>query len=314
MNLSTMGTPTKNEIPTEKVACDLCGADAPKVVYRHGKAPGGKDWTYEDIVASSDRYGVFGEIVRCRSCGLYYASPRIRLDVLIEGYRDSEDAEYLDQSECRSMNAFMSLAVLRRFVPKGRLLEIGCSAGFFLNAARIWFEVHGIELSKWSADFARQQLKVAVDAETLERADYPSDHFDAVALVDVIEHVPSPKTVLKEVARVLKPGGAVYLVTPDMKSLTSRLMGRYWWALRPGHIFYFDAGTLKRTLEAAGFEVVHTSSYGRIFTLGYWYSRLNTYPAVLRVPVGWFVRIFGLETKFTFINTRDSIEVVARKK
>jgi SAM-dependent methyltransferase len=193
MNLSTMGTPTKSEIPTEKVACDLCGADAPKVVYRHGKAPGGKDWTYEDIVAGSD-------------------------------------------------------------------------------------------------------------------------HFDAVALVDVIEHVPSPKTVLKEVARVLKPGGAVYLVTPDMKSLTSRLMGRYWWALRPGHIFYFDAGTLKRTLEAAGFEVVHTSSYGRIFTLGYWYSRLNTYPAVLRVPVGWFVRIFGLDTKFTFINTRDSIEVVARKK
>ena len=63
----------------------------------------------------------------------------------------------------------------------------------------------------------------------------------------------------------------------------------------------------------AGFEVVLRKSYGRIFTWGYWLSRLANYPALVRRPVAALVKALGLESKFLSLDTRDSMEVVARR-
>lgn len=294
----------------EEVPCNLCGAD--DSVVRHEQLKGWPESA--DFAATTDRYGAYGTIRQCRACGLAYTNPRPAAAALLEGYAQAEDPDYLKESESRCMNAYLSLAILRRFAPAGgRLLEVGCSAGFFLNAARLHYEVEGVEPAPWARAHAQDKLKLDARHATLEEARYPDKHFDAAAAIDVIEHLPDPAGFLKELKRVLKPGGVLYLVTPDLGSLSAMLLGGRWWGLRPAHIYYFSKATLTELLRRQGFEVLYARSYGRIFTWGYWLSRLANYPRPVRAAVRFVVELFGVEDKFLYLDTRDSVQVVARR-
>ena len=133
-------------------------------------------------------------------------------------------------------------------------------------------------------------------------------------MIDVIEHLPEPAAAAREVRRLLKTGGYFYVVTPDIDSLSARLLGGRWWGLRPAHIFYFSRATLRRLLEENGFEVVDSRSYGRIFTWQYWLSRLSNYPRPIYRCVSAVVSLFGVEDKFLYLDTRDTVQMIARAK
>lgn len=297
---------------TETVACNLCGGDQTDVLFESLDGwPVDKAGHY---AATTDQFGAYGRIVRCRACGLVFTNPRVMASRLLEAYRDSKDDTYVTEADARSMNAYLSLAAIRRHAPGGRLLEAGCSAGYFLNAARLTYDVAGVEPSSWARRIAAERLKLPVTAATLEEARFPEASFDAAALIDVIEHVADPKGLLAEVARLVKPGGIVYLVTPDIGSLSARLLGGRWWGLRPAHVFYFSRATLRRLLEDSGFDPVDTRSYGRIFTWGYWLTRLSNYPRALTAPIEALVAALGIRDKFLYLDTRDSMQVIARRR
>jgi SAM-dependent methyltransferase len=263
---------------------------------------------------TTDVYAAYGRIARCRRCRMVYRNPRETDAQVLSAYAGMEDPHYLDERECRGMNALLSLKALKRHVPGGRLLEIGCSTGFLMNAARLEFEAHGVEPSAWAARIARERFGLDVHAGPFETFEAPAGSFDAMLLVDVIEHVLDPRTVLQRAARLLRPGGVVYLVTPDINSLSARILGRYWWGLRPAHLSYFSPVTLRRLLDETGFSVVEQRSYGRIFTYGYWLSRLEKYPAFVRGPIGRLIALLGWHDKILYLDTRDSMEIVARRR
>lgn len=296
----------------EYVACNLCGSSRSKV--RFQSADGWPDGGSEDYVATTDKFGVYGTILQCRDCGLVYTSPRLQADHLIRAYETVKDDEYFVETESRSINAYMILPVVRRYVARGRLLDVGCGAGFLLNAARVYYEVTGVEPSRWGRQYAEEQLGLQVVAGTLHEARFPGDHFDVVTLVDVIEHVPDPAGLVREIRRVTRPGGIVCVVTPDIGSLSARVLRGKWWGLRPAHIYYFSRPTLTRLLENSGYSVVEIRSYGRVFTWRYWLTRLSNYPRVVRRAAGLLMRLAGREDKFLYIDTRDSIQVVAQKR
>jgi len=296
----------------ETVNCNLCGGSDSTVRFQSLKGwPPSRDGSY---AATTDKFGAYGTIRRCAACGLLFTNPRVRAEELLSEYTDTKDDDYFLQCEARSMNAYLSLAAIRRHVSAGSLLDVGCSTGFFLNAARLSFAVEGVEPSTWARRYAEEQLKLKIAAPTLAEARYPDGRFDVVTLHDVIEHVPDPAGLLREVARVTKPGGWVYLVTPDCDSLSARLLGGRWWGLRPAHIYYFSRATLTRLLEQGGYEVVEAGSFGRIFSWGYWLSRLTNYPRPLYRAVEAFVDALGIRYKFLYIDTRDSVQIVARKR
>jgi 2-polyprenyl-3-methyl-5-hydroxy-6-metoxy-1,4-benzoquinol methylase len=296
----------------ETVPCNLCGSERSSVRFEALEGwPPRSDGSY---AATTDKFGAYGTIRRCLECGLLYTSPRVRAQPLLDEYAQTKDEDYFLQSEARSMNAYISLALIRRHVQSGRLLDVGCATGFFLNAARLSFEPTGIEPSHWAREYAEQQLKLVIAAPTLEQARFPDASFDVVTLLDVIEHVPDPAGLLREVRRVLKPGGLVYLVTPDCDSLSARVLGSRWWGLRPAHIYYFSEKTLSRMLEKGGFEIVEARSFGRIFTWGYWLSRLTNYPRLVFRAVEALVDLFGIRDKFLYIDTRDTVQLAARRK
>jgi 2-polyprenyl-3-methyl-5-hydroxy-6-metoxy-1,4-benzoquinol methylase len=296
----------------ELVACNLCGGDDFDVVFNSPhRVPAGDQMAA--FVASTDRFDRYGQIVKCRGCGLVYTNPRPLPSGIRQGYRTTVDPEYAEEDSSRSINAHLSLHTLRRFAKKGRLLDVGCATGFFLNAARLDFETIGIEPSEWAADYARTRLRLDVLTGNLEEVAIESGSFDVVTLIDVIEHVTDPKAALQRVSGLLKPGGWLYLVTPDIGSLSARLLRGRWWGLRPAHLYYFSQATLRSMLQAAGLHVELLAPYGRIFTYRYWLSRLKSYPSVVHRTVARFVRAFGVEDKFLYLNTRDSMEVCARK-
>lgn len=267
-----------------------------------------------DFVATTDEFSDYGRIVRCRVCGFVYTSPRPEAGALVQGYRSGVDETYLAEGSSRSINAHLSLSAIKRFVPRGRLLEVGCATGYFLNAAAGDFEAEGLEPSLWACRIARERYRLEVHPETIEETGrFAPGSFDVVAMIDVVEHLADPMSALRRCAELLKPGGILYLVTPDIGSFSAAVMGRYWWGLRPAHIHYFGRGTMRRALSAAGLEPVMERSFGRMFSYGYWASRLRHYPAFLHGALLRGIRLCGVEDKFFYINTRDSMEICARK-
>ena len=259
-----------------------------------------------DFNATTDRFDAYGRIVRCRSCGHVYTNPRPEPGLIEHGYAESADSEYSQESSSRALNAHLCLATIRGVVSSGKLLEVGCAAGYFLNAARTDFEVSGVEPSRWAAAEASRRFGVKVHAGTLAEAAFPDTHFDGVAMVDVTSTRP---TLPRPRPRPQGPQarGLLYLVTPDIGSF-SACAGPGGFA--PGAPAYFSRKTLLAFLEKNGFETQSCRSYGGCspWTTGRQAQELP------RARAGvWRRASVSQGRDVRYINTRDSLEVVARK-
>ncbi|MFA6091953.1 MAG: class I SAM-dependent methyltransferase [Elusimicrobiota bacterium] len=297
----------------QEVACNLCGADDAREFFHrpYEQDPLSDTSTF---AATTDIFGRYGRIVRCRRCGLVYTNPRPTPASLLEGYEVCTDETYLSESSSRSINAHLSLNTLRRFVRSGKLVEVGASAGYFLNAARADFDVIGLEPSRWACRIAQERFKLEMRTQSFEGLSrFEPESLDVVVMVDVIEHLPDPKQALALAARALKKNGMLYLVTPNIRSMSARICRSYWWGLRPAHIYYFSPETLGSMLSSVGLETAFCASFGRMFSFGYWADRIRHYPGILHRTACAAARLLDIERKFVYINTRDSLELCARK-
>ncbi len=211
-------------------------------------------------------------LVRCRACDLaFIANPPdadgiAALYTAATDYHDGLlDPASPDFARMRGV-ARQHVAMLTRFAgpAEGRtLLDIGCSSGLFLDeAGKAGFAVKGAELSPESSAFARDHFSLAVHTGDWRDAGYADASFDVVTLFDVIEHLADPLAELRDVARLLKPGGLLLQSTPDIDGLFPRLSGLaanrigYWpHPEPPWHLFQFSARTLSAMTRRAGYEV-----------------------------------------------------------
>jgi 2-polyprenyl-3-methyl-5-hydroxy-6-metoxy-1,4-benzoquinol methylase len=143
--------------------------------------------------------------------------------------------------------------------PPGRLLEVGCAAGIYLDGMRqLGWQVEGIEIAEDAAQIAQQELGLDVhvgDANVLLAA-LPAAHYDVVAMWHVLEHLHDPAGALADVARVLRPGGLLMLELPNLDSPFAALFGESWFPLEiPRHLYHFSAPTLRAMLARAGLQL-----------------------------------------------------------
>ena len=234
---------------TDFRACNVCERKQPELLYR------------------KDGFA----IVRCAGCGLVYTGEdpaqidfaQLYGEAYYTGGSDQVFADYIGQEAARRASARRKLWGLRLRKSSGRLLDVGCAAGFFLAEARRYFEVSGVELSEFSSRHAREKLQLNVITGTLQSAQLPADHFDVVTLWDVIEHVPDPVAVLADAARVLKPGGLLVLTTGDVHSRQARRKGRDWSLMTPPwHLYFFSRATMAAAGQRAGLRRTACSSRG----------------------------------------------------
>ena len=142
-----------------------------------------------------------------------------------------------------------------RSVPPGRMLDVGCGSGALLQRMRIaGWEVEGVDFDEKAIDRAWREYGVAVRHGDLRAACYPDGSFDAVTMNHVIEHVHDPIALLAESRRILRPGGRLVVVTPNIASWGHARFGRNWRGLEPPrHLHLFSQKTLAETARRAGF-------------------------------------------------------------
>lgn len=144
-----------------------------------------------------------------------------------------------------------------------RLLDIGFGAGIILQIAKEkGWEVYGVEVSKPAVEQARR-LGFDVFQGELSEAKYPKQYFDVITASEIVEHLPKPKELFEEVARILRPGGLFWATTPSARGLSYRLMGVDWTAVcPPEHIQLFSKKGVRNMLEAAGFSDIKLQTQG----------------------------------------------------
>jgi 2-polyprenyl-3-methyl-5-hydroxy-6-metoxy-1,4-benzoquinol methylase len=206
--------------------------------------------------------GKYGRHVKCRNCHLIYVNPIEKASKINENYFQRKNVDASIIRETRLTATESQVGLIKRYGNGTRLLDIGCGEGFFLfNASKAGYTTKGIEISQGVTEYARREFGLDVEAKPFEELRFPENHFDVVTLWQVLEHVPYPLMVLKEVHRILKPGGLLATSTPDIEGIMAKIFRRKWWNLRRLHINQFAAKTLTDILNRAGFKNVFSTSY-----------------------------------------------------
>jgi len=174
-----------------------------------------------------------------------------------EAHSDGIGRDYLSDREGLMQSFDAHLADLERLCRPGRLLDVGCAAGFLLAAARRrGWEVVGLEMSAFAADYARREFSLEVRQEPVDQASFPQGAFDAITAFEFIEHVPNPGAALSRMHSWLRPGGVLALTTPNAASwLAQRHPDRFGAFLESRHLVYFTPSTLSRLLQQVGFRI-----------------------------------------------------------
>jgi 2-polyprenyl-3-methyl-5-hydroxy-6-metoxy-1,4-benzoquinol methylase len=220
--------------------------------------------------------GAHGDLYRCRNCGTVHQPSLPQGADLHDLYREMSDRAYLAEEQGRRRTARRLLDLLGSHVPRGRLLEVGCGHGLLLDEARRRdYEVDGLELSISAAGYARETLGLPVREMTLEDQALDGERYDAVLLVDVLEHLDDPVRTLNRAGELLAPGGALLVVTPDPSSPTARLAGSRWWGYLPAHFCLIPRATLRELMCAGGLVMAEDVPLVRSFTPGYWLAGLG---------------------------------------
>ena len=245
-------------------------------------------------------------VLRCADCGLVRADPLPTLAekevIETRGYTDDDafpetrdffancHRDFVDDPVIRAMRGH--LAALEAVLGgPGHLLDVGAGTGIFMHLARErGWRPAGVDICPLTAEKARQEFDLEIAVGPFEEHHFDGRHFDAVTMLDLLEHVPDPLAALRRVHALLRPGGAVCIAVPNQRSLLTAIIDAYARAGGPAanrllprlyvepHLHYFTPRTMRRIVTAAGFRV-HELRQGSVYLGRY---RL---PLWMRVPL-----------------------------
>ena len=295
----------RDDIARKHVPCNLCGSDA-----RQPYCP-------------ENGLG----LVQCQNCDFVYVSPRPDADELYalygETYFHNNESgvvgytDYIKDERNIRKTAQRRLGHLERYVQPGKLLDVGCATGFFMDEAqqRGW-SVIGLDVSSFGVEYAQKHFGLNAVNSTLTDFEAQTGSFDALTLWDVIEHVPDPTAYVRKSAELLRSGGIISLATPDVDSLPARLAGKRWvgYKLSEEHVYYFSVTTLTRMLNEAGFDVVNVRHIGKYVPLSLFRDRLGMYFPWLATLLQAGEHALGLSEWALYINPFDIVQMTARKR
>jgi SAM-dependent methyltransferase len=251
----------------KEINCPVCDSDRSRFLgWRGGEA-------------HQNGAGVKTSIVRCQNCTHQYPNPMPFPSVdLSEIYIDAD--EYFrnhDVEQKKTDGLDLMRDFEKRLGCKGRFLDVGCGAGEVLWAAKeSGWDAVGIDPSKEFIEIGKERLGVEGRVTSLEDAGYADNSFDAVVMGGIIEHLYDPVGTLREVRRVLRPGGLFYFDAPNedglymsIGNLYMRVRGRDWVVVTaptfpPYHVQGFNRHSLATLLDKTGFKLLDLTVGGGV--------------------------------------------------
>lgn len=201
---------------------------------------------------------------RCGACNSVVQHPQPDDATLAKAYA----ADYGNYQAAPSLLERIGEPIARREAARlvrvadqsGPIIELGCGTGRFLERARHsgWTgTIRGSEYDEATAAHTAERLGIQVDVGRVETTELDDEAYSAIVLRHVIEHLRSPVEALPRLRAGLKPGGHLYLATPDANALAAQVFGNRWWGYEvPRHLVVFSADALAEALRDNGFEVV----------------------------------------------------------
>jgi len=267
----------ENKKSDQEYICELCLSDKLRFVF-----------SGEDKLLGIP--GIFS-IYQCNTCGLYQIYPKLSEDQ-IKKYYPPEYICYLgaiedEKNVLKRIDRYLGQEkrchqVKKHINNKGKILDVGCATGIFLNAMKTkGWECKGIEPDQGAASYAKERFGLDVFNGNLHEAQLKNNSFDVVSLWDVLEHVQDLHLTTEEVFRVLKPGGYVIGTLPNANSINRYIFGDYWlgWEM-PRHYRTFNPKTISKFLTSKNFIDVKIFSFtghhgAFMLSVGFWLRKLN---------------------------------------
>ena len=231
---------------------------------------------------------------------------------LDSGYSEAASEDYEQEAAGQRATARRELERIERHVARGRLADLGTWLGYLPEEAqRRGWDAVGVEPSAWATQRARER-GVNVLLGPLLDAGLPEGAYSAVTMGDVIEHLPRPGEALDRIARLLRPGGVVYMSLPDAGSRLARLMGARWWSVIPTHVQYFTRDSMAMLLRRHGFDPLVVRTAPKAFTVRYYLDRIGGYSRPLGNGLVRTAAAAGVAGRICAPDFRDRMAVVAR--
>lgn len=204
------------------------------------------------------------QYVKCQNCEFVYLNPRLDKQSLFEFYNGPwvkvyNSRKFYNKNEMVEKKNIKDLMEINSIIKNGKLLEIGCGDGHFLQMARdnYNYEVFGVELDSETSQYARiKRGLINVKTEAFENIKFPENFFDVVYMNDVLEHLQNPFQIIEECQKILKPGGLIVINVPNVDGLIYKFVGeKHTCVFGFEHLNFFSDKTLSFILAKIGFDV-----------------------------------------------------------
>ncbi|HEY44799.1 MAG TPA: class I SAM-dependent methyltransferase [Anaerolineae bacterium] len=203
------------------------------------------------------------------------------------------------------------LRIIQEFKPEGRVLDVGCGPGFFMEVAeRKGYDVWGLDPSSYIVRVAQERFGEHVREGTLQTANFENQSFDVIVSFDTFEHIYEPIIFLDASRELLTSEGVLVITTPNTKSLLARVSGRRWVSFKiPEHIFYWSPSTISKAMKGR-FKILRIMNAGQYATTSFLIRRLF---GLKSVTTGFLKTVLVLLSKISIYSDNGSITVVAEK-
>jgi SAM-dependent methyltransferase len=265
-------------------------------------------------------------LYRCPKCKLVITDLHAEYEVFVrkfyqKGYfmGDKECGAYAQYEEDKQFimrNMRHHLSVIQKLKPTGKLLDIGCAMGFFMEMANnAGYDVYGLDPSEYAINHVSKSLSCNLQVGTINTAQYQPEKFDVISMLDVFEHLADPISDLKKIYRWLKPDGILLIATGDTESITAKILGRHWtFFTPPQHVMCYHRQGISEVLGRSGFVPEAWYRIGKWLSLVYFFHlastsadwrwaaylhRLTAYLRIENVPI--------------YLPMNDNITVIAKK-
>ena len=206
---------------------------------------------------------------QCCACNLIYTHPKPSLPELQEMYEKDQASSLEVDAQIRLCQkkllvARQDISEIRRFVKGGKLLEVGCGAGYFLWIAKgKGFACTGIEINRVLVEYAIKSLGLYVTPGTLMTIDIPPQTYNVVYFRNVLSHMYDPVAEFERMNSVLIDKGFLFFETGNLPEVNLRSSQKLDLGL-PDHLYFFSRRNVKTILERTGFELLSSKAYSLI--------------------------------------------------
>jgi 2-polyprenyl-3-methyl-5-hydroxy-6-metoxy-1,4-benzoquinol methylase len=206
----------------------------------------------------------FKNVLKCKKCKIMFQKRdtinNIKSDIYgIDYFQGKVYNNYFNEESERIRRFEKKIELIRDYFPKkGKVLDVGCAAGFFLKVMKkIGYDAYGLDISSAACEYAMNYCDFKIFNGDIYKAKFMDHFFDIVTLWDVLEHLRDPELVLGELYRIMKNQGAIVIETLNIDSWNAKILKSRWPLYFPDyHLFYYNTKFIIKLLNKIGFKII----------------------------------------------------------